>query len=309
MIHSNLKSLFLILIIGAIGLLTGCKHGEKEQKELSASSINPQVTQSLHQNSKITALGTLEPSGDVHVLAGPIVQLGGSPRVRSILVEEGQKVDQNQLLATFDNFSQSQSERDRFLVNIKAKQAEIDILTSEIKRFRDLARKGAFAQASLEEKEAMLAGYQSELKDLHANLRTANARLYTDSQLLSPISGVVLKIYSRVGERADERGVMEIGNIDNMEALLQVDESDINLVRKGQTVLIKSENGSFEGTLTGRVNTIGIKVIRRKRLGIDPIREPDVEERVIDVRASLDPASIKKVRRLTGVKVLATIQT
>ena len=48
----------------------------------------------------VSALGTLLPAGDVRRLAAPTSAMGGSPRLLSLAVEEGQRVKQGQLLAT-----------------------------------------------------------------------------------------------------------------------------------------------------------------------------------------------------------------
>ena len=51
----------------------------------------------------VSALGTLQPAGDIRKLAAPTSAMGGSPRLLSLQVEEGQRVQQGQLLATFDS--------------------------------------------------------------------------------------------------------------------------------------------------------------------------------------------------------------
>ena len=50
----------------------------------------------------VAALGRLEPNGDVRRLAAPISGIGGSPVLTALLVQEGDRVRQGQLLARFD---------------------------------------------------------------------------------------------------------------------------------------------------------------------------------------------------------------
>ena len=51
----------------------------------------------------VSALGRLEPAGDVRQLAAPMGSMGGSPRISSLSVQEGDRVKRGQVLATFDN--------------------------------------------------------------------------------------------------------------------------------------------------------------------------------------------------------------
>ena len=257
--------------------------------------------------SSVSALGTLEPVGEVHILAGPVTQIGGAPRIKSISVKEGEKVKQNQVLVTFDNSPQITAERARINANIVSKKAEIAILQSQTKRFELLTKTGSFPIAELEEKRARLAGFESQLQELLGALQTSDERLLSDTVIRAPISGVVLKINSRVGERAQESGVIEIGDTTYMQAVIQVDESDISVIRIGQPVIVRSENGAFSESLRGSVRSIGLKVAAKQKLGTDPALASDADQRVIDVKVRLDRESSYKTRQLTGVKVLAII--
>jgi HlyD family secretion protein len=139
-------------------------------------------------------------------------------------------------------------------------------------------------------------------------LKTLNERLLSDTVIRAPIDGIVLRTNARVGERAQENGVLEIGNTSKMQALIQVDEGDISSIRIGQPVTIKSENGAFGSILNGKVGSIGLEVTSKKNLGRDPILDPDLDKRVINIRVDLDPESSQKTRRLTGAKVIGIIK-
>jgi HlyD family secretion protein len=256
----------------------------------------------------VSGLGTLEPVGEVHVLAGPMTQLGGAPRIKSINVAEGDTVQRNQILVTFDNLPQLTAERVRMTANIESKKTEIKILKIQTDRFEQLAQTGSFPIAELEERRVRLAGFHSQLQELMGTLKTLNERLLSDTVIRAPIDGIVLRTNARVGERAQENGVLEIGNTSKMQALIQVDEGDISSIRIGQPVTIKSENGAFGSILNGKVGSIGLEVTSKKNLGRDPILDPDLDKRVINIRVDLDPESSQKTRRLTGAKVIGIIK-
>jgi HlyD family secretion protein len=124
-----------------------------------------------------------------------------------------------------------------------------------------------------------------------------------DSELRAPLAGTVLKIHSRVGERPGNDGVLELGAGDQMEAVAEVYESDINRVKLGQTVTLVSENGGFSGSLEARVIRISPQVRQRAVLSTDPTGDADA--RVVEVRLALDPADAAKVRDRAGLKLIA----
>jgi HlyD family secretion protein len=291
-----------------MNFLTACRFDWSETKPTNQPESSEIKRSEARSSAGVAALGTLEPHGDVHVLASPTLQLGGAPRVRSILVEEGERVRAGQLLATFDNYDNVRSERNRVLANINSKNSEIAVLESETNRYRSLQNQGAVSKAELESRELQLLGLKAQLSEFQAILKEVNTK-FQDTELRAPISGYVLKLNARVGERAGSSGVMEIGNSDRMEAVLQVDESDISSITLDQPVFITSENRAFSGSLEGRVSLIGVKVSERRRISVDPTLDSDVEARVIDVRVSLLPDDSARVRDLVGAKVLGEFKS
>ena len=250
----------------------------------------------------VSALGTLQPAGDVRRLAAPSGSMGGSPRLLSLQVEEGQQVKQGELLATFDN-------RPRLLADLAAVTARIDSLQvqirmqrREVQRYQSAASSGAAALVLLEEKKDDLVKLEGQLREAQAQRKGLQVDL-ADSELRAPLSGTVLKVHSRVGERPGADGVLELGAGDQMEAVAEVYESDINRVTLGQTVTLVSENGGFSGSLQARVIRISPQVRQRAVLSTDPTGDADA--RVVEVRLALDPADASKVRDLAGLKVIA----
>lgn len=127
-----------------------------------------------------------------------------------------------------------------------------------------------------------------------------------NSKLRSPIDGFILAINTRVGERPKNEGILEIGSSQNMEALIEVYESDIDRVFISQDVLLSSENGGFNKTLKGQVIRISPKVKQRKVLSTDPTGDADA--RIIEVLVQLNEESINVVRNYAGMKVIAKFQ-
>jgi HlyD family secretion protein len=253
----------------------------------------------------VAALGQLEPAGDVRRLAAPVSGFGGTPRVAELLVREGDPVAQGDVLARFDSRPQILADLDAVREKLRTLDIEIQMQKREVSRYAAAAREGAAALVLLEDKQDEQVRLEGERREALARQRKLRADL-ADSELRSPIDGVVLKLHSRVGERPDDDGVLEVGASQRMEALIEVYESDVNRIRLGQPVALVSENGGFSGRLSGEVVRISPQVRQRRVLSTDPTGDADA--RIVEVRVRLSPESAAKVSRLAGMKVIARFQ-
>lgn len=252
----------------------------------------------------VSALGHLEPAGDVRKLAAPISGMAGAPRITQLFVAEGQRVSAGQLLATFDTAATLKAERSLLLARIDNLNNRIQLRQRETQRYRRLAQTGATSSSEMENREIVLLGLQGDLREARANLVKVNADL-ANTELRAPIQGQVLRIHSRVGERPGDKGLLELGDSDRMQAVVEVYESDIDRIRIGQSVRLTSENGGFRGELQGVVERINPQVRQREVLSTDPTGDADA--RIVEVRVRLDSADAQRVRSLTGLKVIARI--
>jgi len=253
----------------------------------------------------VAALGQLSPLGQVRKLAAPTSGFGGSPRIKELLIQEGEQVKEGQLLAIFDN-------QPKILADLQIARARLDIINEkiiaqkrELNRYKESVLQGASPKVLLDEKNDLLIELLGLSKETYAEISSLEVDLF-DSKLRSPIDGVILKVYTREGERPGGDGVLQVGSVQRMEALIEVYESDISRVFLGQNVSLTSENGGFSGSLKGRVNQISPRVSQRVVLATDPTGDADA--RIVEVRVTLDPSSALLVDRFTGMKVIASFQ-
>ena len=302
MILKYLPTKFLLLLGITplfIGVITGCKNNDLQ--------INQPInnTDVIDKIDAVAALGQLNPLGEIRKLAAPNSGKGGTPRLSKLLIQEGDSILEGQTLAVFDNRPKLQANLNSAQANLNILNREIMIKKREIDRYQNLFDKGAVAQIVLDKMKDDL--FISEAKAL--KLKSAIEEINVDieqSQLKSPIDGIVLQIFAREGERPNSSGVISVGANQLMEALIEVYESDIDRVQVGQTVDLISENGGFNGSLKGQVSLISPQVRQRRVLSTDPTG--DADSRVVEVRVKLDNSSAKKVSHLTGMKVIARFQ-
>ncbi len=284
-----------LLLIG----LSGCI---KRIKPLPSAI---EQTQEIRVLEAVAALGQLAPAGDVRRLAAPTSGFGGTPRVAKLLINEGDFVKRGQVLAVFDNRLQILADISGVKARLKTLAMETLMKKREISRYEKAALQGAESLVVLEEKQDSLIKLEGGKQQLLAELSSLNVDL-EQSELKTPIDGIVLRVNTRVGERPGIEGVVEVGANKEMEALIEVYESDIDRVRPGQPVTLISENGGFKGTLKGFVERISPQVRQRKVLSTDPTGDADA--RIVEVRVSLDSNSATMVKHLTGMKVIARFQ-
>ncbi len=126
--------------------------------------------------------------------------------------------------------------------------------------------------------------------------------LLAESTVRSPQDGVLLRILSRAGEPAGNEGLAQLGQTQNMVAVAEVYDSQIQQVRSGQPVEFHSA-ALGEQKLAGQVAEIGRTVLKQSVYSGEP--GENFDRRIIEVRVRLDPGSSRKVRSLTNLQLEA----
>lgn len=172
--------------------------------------------------------------------------------------------------------------------------------------------------AAVEKAEATLARYaaadldsQPDVVVATRNVEAAVAELararndLISARVLAPISGTVLNIHARPGQRPPAEGLMELGDVSQMMAETEIYQDRISLVTVGQPVELAAT--ALQRTLQGRVASIGLTVGRQDLLSDDTAANTDA--RVVRVMVELDKASSAIAARFTNLEVIARIDT
>ena len=286
--------LFTPLSLGMFSCSGNNKSNAKFNEEITGDIIPPITA--------VAALGQLSPSGEIRQLAAPISQFGASPRIVEILVNEGDFVKKGEILAIFENKEKLISDLERNENLINTINDEIALKKDQIQRYELALSKDAYSFVQFSQRKDELLKLQKQKINLIGDQKNIKIDLF-NSKLRSPIDGFILGINTRVGERPKNEGVLEIGSSQNMEALIEVYESDIDRVFITQNVELNSENGGFQKKLKGKVIRISPQVKQRKVLSTDPTG--DADSRIIEVLVKLDQNSIDTVQNFAGMKVIA----
>lgn len=125
------------------------------------------------------------------------------------------------------------------------------------------------------------------------------------SIVVAPITGTILDIHATPGQRPPTSGVMEMGDISQMMAEVEIYQDRIATIRPGQPVELVAN--ALVRTLQGSVETIGLTVGRQGLMSDDVAANTDA--RVIRVVVALDAASSEIASRFTNLEVIARIDT
>jgi HlyD family secretion protein len=144
---------------------------------------------------------------------------------------------------------------------------------------------------------------QAEVKSAEASVERIRAEL-AQAYVKAPRAGQILKIHTRAGEAVSSDGIVELGQTDQMYAVVEVYQSDINKVLAGQKVRLLSE--SLPSELQGNVDWVGWQIQRQNIVNSDP--SSNIDSRVVEVHVRLDNASTQKAAKFTNLQVRAVIE-
>lgn len=184
---------------------------------------------------------------------------------------------------------------------LESRQLAVTTLTKEI------ARQRATIDALREVRPTDVRLAQAEIESLQAVVSRAQTNLEL-TNVRSLTNGRVLKIHAAPGEAlssSDTKGILEIGETDQMYAVAEVFEADVHRVQIGQTVELTVR--TTNQTLRGVVESIGLQIGKRNILDTDPVA--DLDSRVVEVRVRLDEADSRTVAALTNLRVDVRIDT
>ncbi len=142
----------------------------------------------------------------------------------------------------------------------------------------------------------------AEIDSAIASQKRAEANL-TQAYIKSPQDGQIYQIYARPGEVVGTNGIADLGETSQMYGVVEIYQNDINKVRVGQKVKIISN--SLPGQLQGKIERVGIQIKRQNTINADP--SSNIDDRVVEVHAILDPKSSQMAAKFTNLQIQATI--
>jgi membrane fusion protein (multidrug efflux system) len=236
--QSDTRKLMLAALLCSVVVAAGCSsHAEaSDEQSAEATAVRVRTAVAVDRPILVNASGTV----DANTTADVAFQVSG--RIVRVAVEEGQMVRAGQLLAVIDPTDYQLSLQQ---ANASAVQAK-----GEYERMRQLHEKGSLAPNDF-------AKFEMATEVASSNASLAQKRL-GDTQLASPISGIVVRRGIELGEMASPGiPVFTIVAVDPVEIRVGIPESQIGLIRHGATATVAVP--ALAGPMyTARVTMIGV---------------------------------------------------
>ncbi len=247
------KSKKKVIIFSALGVLVAAiivvAILGSSRKEIVSVQTEKVVKRTITQS--VTATGTLDPEFKVTItpeVAGEIVELP---------VKEGQYVKKGDLLvkirqdAYLAQVEQSEASLKSAEANLSMSKAQLDKVTSDYKRAKELHAKNLESDADLEASKSSYLSAQGSFQAAQAQVSQTEASLKVQKDQLSkttiysPMNGVVSQLNVQLGDRVlgslynVGTNMMTVSDLKSMLAVVDVDENDVVLLSVGDTARIK----------------------------------------------------------------------
>ncbi|MEB3291902.1 MAG: HlyD family efflux transporter periplasmic adaptor subunit [Synechococcales bacterium] len=296
---------------------SGAKSGEIQAQRSEIARLEAEKAGDLNTQSAVVARLEAELAGDLSTQSMAIARW--EAEVANAKVE----VDRYESLYSAGGISASQRDSKRLIWQTSQKQlqearaalartqasrqqqireARAALSRSQTARTEQIAAAHSTLDRIAEVRPVDIQAAQAEVTQARAAVAKAQAELDLAS-VVAPQDGVVLKIYTYAGEKIAPEGVLELGHTQEMTALVEVYESDVQRLQLGQSATVSSD--AIAGELRGKVTEIGRKVLRQNVINTDTSANTD--SRVMEVRITLDPTSSQKAAQFTNSQVTAKI--
>jgi RND family efflux transporter MFP subunit len=271
------RTLYALGLTAALAISGACKSSKTDAAPAAATAavaaapvkVAPVVRQRISE--KLTYTGTLEAGRKITITP----EVGG--KVAKIYVEEGQRVSQGQLLAEMDTSSLS--------LQLQQAEAALAVADANLKnaarnkeRMDRLLAEKAVSDAQYEQVKLGYDAAKAQLEQAQAAVNMARHTLEV-SIMKAPWSGVIASKNAQVGDVINPMmggygtgggGVLTLVDYSRIKIVVEVSQSDVGRLRRGQNAVVKVGNGEIKdaaGTVSV-VNTTADPLSKKFRVEV-----------------------------------------
>lgn len=185
-------------------------------------------------------------------------------RIKSILVEEGQRVSRGQSLVILDdvNTTTYQLQVDNAKAQLENAKAQYANVKLDYDRAVQLFKIGGGTRQQVDQMQTQLISAQNGVTTAQnslASARRALANAGENSVLTSPVSGVVTARNYDPGDMTGTQPILTVSQVQPMKIVINVSETEYSMIHKGMPARVTFDTyGSelFQGTVTKILPTV-----------------------------------------------------
>jgi len=264
--HSSFKYFLPILFICLFWFQCGKKAADTESDAGKEAAVNVEVEAAPVEQGEIRqvveASGTLNAPVNQDVKVAPLV----AGKVTELNAVEGDSVAQGGILARLDSSTLQQQ--------LKQAQATLQNAKANQERAQHLFERGIAARKEWEDA-------QKDFTLAQSTVETAQIEM-SRTVIHSPISGIITKRFTNVGEQVDgtaSQPIVEVANFDPIEMLATLQAGFLRYVKEGATAEVRTD--AYPGTtFIGTVISILPSIEATTNMATLRVRIPNTDHRL-----------------------------
>lgn len=167
-------------------------------------------------------------------------------KVKEVFVQEGDYVEKDQLLMTFD-----ETERNNIKRNLEKEMLALSKLKRDYKVEKELNKIGGSSDNYVKDLNEQIRTKELTIESLEEDLEK------TAESIKSPVSGTITTLTAQENYSVNtDEPLMEIADLSDMKIVLEVPEYDVKNIKLGQSLIIKPEVFEKKKSYNGKVTKI-----------------------------------------------------
>ena len=238
------KNLFKLVAFLGLGILISC--GEKKQETVVSEDAKIKVKTIIAGSQNVENITTFTANVQADIMNQITPAMPG--RIEKIFVEVGDKVTKGQLLVQMESSS------------LQQQNTQLANLERDYERYNELLKVGGIAQQTVD-----------QIKTQIDMLKTAIKNIQDNTQLRSPINGVITNRNYDNGDVYAQRPILTVQQLNPLKAIINISESDFAKIKVGMPADIRLDvydNETFSGkvrliypTIDAATHTFGTEVL------------------------------------------------
>ena len=243
-------ALITIGILAVAGSLVGLRATQANKKEEPKKELVMEFVPADVATVDMRSLArTLTFSGSLMPLLQPTVRSKVAGEVRKVMVREGDRVTEGQVIAVVDTL-EAQARLDAQVAALEEAKAKLGIAEKNRENNRQLLRQKFISQNAFDTTESTFEASAASMRSAEAQVRLARKSM-DDAVIRSPMSGIVSRKMVNVGDKvAVDSQMFTVVDLSRMEIEAPAPASEVPGVKPGQSVKFRVDgfgDRQFEG--------------------------------------------------------------